>query len=56
VNAAAVGNNDGTDWANAYNDLQSAITFASNCTDIQDIWGAAGTYKPSVHPREVSDY
>ncbi len=56
VNALATGNNDGTDWANAYNDLQKAITFASNCTDIQDIWVAAGTYKPSVHPREVSDY
>jgi hypothetical protein len=45
VNAAATGNNDGTSWADAFTDLQSALL--STCPDITQIWVAAGTYKPT---------
>ena len=44
VNHAANGGNNGTSWADAYTDLQSAMGNAS-CTEI---WVAAGTYKPTT--------
>lgn len=44
VNSDANGANTGTSWQNAYTDLQSALQ-ASNYGD--DIWVAAGTYKPT---------
>jgi hypothetical protein len=47
VNDDAGGNNDGTSWANAFNDLQEALALARNCPNIDQIWVAEGTYKPT---------
>ncbi len=44
VDAAAVGTDDGTSWTNAYISFQSALNVA---TSGDQIWVAAGTYKPS---------
>ncbi len=46
VKANATGANNGTSWANAFTDLQSAL--ASTCPGITEIWVAAGTYKPTT--------
>ncbi len=45
VNDDAVGLNDGSSWADAFTDLQSALN--STCPDITQIWVAAGTYYPT---------
>ncbi len=48
VNAANNNAGDGTDWNNAFNKLQDALTLACNCGNISEIWVAQGTYYPSV--------
>jgi len=50
VRENATGRNDGTDWQNAYQNLQQACSdsnlFPNNVP--KEIWVAAGTYKPST--------
>ena len=44
VNASAGGANNGTSWADAYTDLQAALTNSSS----GELWVAAGIYYPSA--------
>jgi hypothetical protein len=44
VNASATGNNDGTSWADAFDDLQSALPIAGYG---DEVWVAQGTYRPT---------
>lgn len=49
VNQAATGANTGESWANAYVDLQDALTEVRNsngCGEVIEIWVAAGSYSP----------
>lgn len=46
VDHKATGDNNGTSWSNAYNNLQDALK--TNCPDIHQVWVAAGTYYPST--------
>ncbi len=54
VNANADGNNDGTTWTDAFNDLSEAIDSAE---EEDQIWVAAGTYKPGgINPSRNSTF
>ncbi len=61
VDADAAGSNLGTDWSNAYVDLQSALTVAQNSDLVEEIWVAEGVYRPtsgddrSAHFRLIDD-
>jgi hypothetical protein len=47
VDKDANGFNNGTNWQDAYNDLQDALTQArNNCAQVTAIWVANGVYKP----------
>jgi hypothetical protein len=53
VDANAVGANDGSSWADAFNYLQDALAYARTNPDVNEIRVAKGTYKPdesSAHP------
>jgi len=47
VNAHAASGGDGSSWAHAYNNLQSALTKAASTTAAEQIWIAQGTYTPT---------
>ncbi|MEZ4932208.1 MAG: hypothetical protein R2788_08835 [Saprospiraceae bacterium] len=55
VDANASGNNDGSSWTNAFNNLQDALSLANTSADVTQIWVAAGTYYPDqecgLHPQ-----
>lgn len=51
VKADATGNNDGSDWSNAFNDLQDALL---NASPYHNIYVAAGNYVPHDSDRGVS--
>jgi uncharacterized repeat protein (TIGR01451 family) len=46
VDAAATGSNTGGSWANAFTDLQDALTLAANCGFASEVWVANGIYYP----------
>jgi len=47
VNQAAVGTTTGLTWTDAKTNLQDALALARASGDVNEIWIAAGTYKPS---------
>lgn len=54
VNKNAMGMNDGTSWANAYNELRDALANLT-CTP-GEIWVAAGTYMPTAGTDETATF
>ena len=42
------GTGDGGSWANAYADLQAALTTAKDCANVTELWVAAGNYVPGT--------
>ncbi len=56
VKAAAVGANNGADWANAYTGLQDALAQAAACPAAnQQIWVAAGVYYPDIGAGQIDN-
>lgn len=53
VKLDAAGNNDGTSWADAYTNLQSAIDAS---TTGGQLWIAGGTYKPQGNTPDSSHF
>lgn len=47
VNGSNLVNGNGTSWATAFNNLQSALEVAQTSTTAVEIWVATGVYKPS---------
>jgi hypothetical protein len=53
VKKDATGSNDGSSWANAFTDLQSALP-AKTCNDLFDVYVATGTHKPHASNTSLS--
>ncbi|MEZ5046780.1 MAG: choice-of-anchor Q domain-containing protein [Chitinophagaceae bacterium] len=56
VDSAATGDNSGTSWANAHNDLQHALEIVNNCGGNYEIWVAKGTYYPTTSTNRNSRF
>jgi hypothetical protein len=50
---ATGGNDNGTSWEDAFLNLQDALQAAVSC-GVNQIWVAAGTYRPSAYPANCS--
>jgi hypothetical protein len=48
------GSGNGSSWANAMGNLNTALTVASACSNITEIWVKAGTYIPAAKPYGAS--
>lgn len=53
INQAATGNNDGSSWQDAYTNPQDAF---NNAITNDEIWIAAGTYKPQINALPDSNW
>lgn len=53
VNKNATGENDGSSWANAYTNLEDALSLNSSLAN-QEIWVAKGTYKPTTTTTNIT--
>lgn len=54
VDHDATGDNNGTSWTNAFNDLNDAIYVAGRYANVDQIWVAEGTYHPHPTMRDTS--
>ena len=52
VKPTVSGSGDGSSWANASNNLQSMI---NNSASNDQVWVAAGTYKPNAYPSNCTN-
>lgn len=54
INKNSTGDGTGNSWANAVSELADALVAAKTNTSIQQIWVAAGTYKPLYSPATIN--
>ncbi len=48
VDLNAPGENPGTGWADAFRELEDALAAARDRAGVSEIWGSAGTHRPSI--------
>ena len=54
VDKDATGNNNGTSWEDAFNELRDAVYVAGRYENVQEIWVAEGVYHPHPTYRDTS--